>query len=69
MILTNINDFHEFWCIFDFRNDLYEIELKWEKSQAGQPKLGRPAYPCADSSCNSLVIVLLTPFFGTCQGR
>ena len=36
-IFTNINEFHEFWWLFDFKNQTYKIEPKWEKSQAGRP--------------------------------
>ena len=60
MIFTNINEFHEFWCTCDFRNETYEIEPKWEKSQAGRPRPGRPAYLCAIPPCNSSEMVLST---------
>ena len=59
-IFTNINEFHEFWWLFDFRNTTYEFEPKWEETQAGWPRLGQSAYPCAISSCNSPRMVLST---------
>ena len=37
MIFTNINKFHEFWWVFEFRNDIYKNEPKCEESQAGRP--------------------------------
>ena len=58
MNFTNINEFHEFLCACDFRNTMYKFEPKWEKSQADRPRLGRPAYPCAISSCDSSEMVL-----------
>ena len=39
MIFTNINKFHEFWWVFEFRNNIYENEPKWEKPQAGLPPM------------------------------
>ena len=57
-IFTNINEFHEFWCTCDFKNETYKIEPQWEKSQAGWPRPGRPAYPYVISSCNSSEMVL-----------
>ena len=58
MISTNINEFHKFWCTCDFRNETYEIEKKWEKSQAGRPRPGQQAYPYVISPCNSSKMVL-----------
>ena len=43
MIFTNIDKFLEFWCMCDFRRNIDEIESNWENSQAGRPRLGRPA--------------------------
>ena len=37
MIFTNINKFQEFWWVFEFKNDIYKNEPKWEESQAGRP--------------------------------
>ena len=34
---TNINEFHEFWCLFDFRNTMCKFGPKWDKTQAGRP--------------------------------
>ena len=55
MIFTNINKFHTFWLVFEFRNDIYKNELKWEESQADRLKPGWPAYPRGASSCNFVV--------------
>ena len=37
LFFTNINKFHEFWWVFEFRSNIYEIKPKWEESQAGRP--------------------------------
>ena len=53
-----MNEFHEFCWTYDFRNTMYESEPKWEKSQAGQPRPGRPAYPCTISLYDSSEMIL-----------